>query len=150
MKRSPPSRPSPLRPVSLRPVSLRPVRVAALLLAAAPLLGGCSNLSRTFGFTHNSPDEFSVTTQAPLTMPPSDALHPPEPGASRPQTVAASQSAEEALIPSTALSSPGADGSMTRASSRWSSWPARRPRRESATRSARTAPPRRTRASLSG
>ena len=84
----------------------RPACATALLLAVAPLLGGCSNLSRTFGFAHNSPDEFSVTTQAPLTMPPSDALVPPQPGAPRPQAVSASRAAQEALVPATALGGP--------------------------------------------
>ena len=86
----------------------RPVCATALLLAAAPLLGGCSDLSRTFGFTHNAPDEFSVTTQAPLSMPPSDALVPPDPGAPRPQAVSESRAAQEALVPATALGSPAA------------------------------------------
>ena len=45
-----------------RPSLSRPACAGVLLLAAAPLLGGCSDLSRTFGFAHNSPDEFSVTT----------------------------------------------------------------------------------------
>ncbi len=86
-----------------RPSLSRPACAGVLLLAAAPLLGGCSDLSRTFGFTHNSPDEFSVTTQAPLTMPPSDALVPPQPGAPRPQAVSESRAAQEALVPATAL-----------------------------------------------
>ena len=84
----------------------RPACAGVLLLAAAPLLGGCSDLSRTFGFAHNSPDEFSVTTQAPLAMPPSDALVPPQPGAPRPQAVSASQGAREALVPATTLGGP--------------------------------------------
>ncbi|MGH7043656.1 MAG: DUF3035 domain-containing protein, partial [Acetobacteraceae bacterium] len=93
----------------IRPRSLRPVRLAAtLLLGAAPLLAGCSSdLSRTFGFTRSSPDEFAVTTQPPLSMPPDFAIRPPEPGVPRPQAVPASQAAEQALIPQSALGTAG-------------------------------------------
>ena len=61
-------------------------RVAAVL-AAAVLLAGCSSddLSRTFGLTRDAPDEFTVTTRAPLSMPPDYSLRPPRPGAPRPQ-----------------------------------------------------------------
>ncbi len=92
----------------IRPRSPRPFRLAAaLLLAAGPLLAGCSDLSRTFGFTRSTPDEFAVTTQPPLSMPPDFAIRPPEPGAPRPQSVPASQAAEQALIPQSALAGPG-------------------------------------------
>jgi hypothetical protein len=70
---------------------------AILIAAALPLiLAGCgADMSRTFGLTRDSPDEFTVTTRAPLSMP----------GASRPQELTAQQSAEAALAPDTALSS---------------------------------------------
>ena len=94
------------------PRSPRPARLAiALLLAAAPLLGGCSDLSHTFGFTRSSPDEFAVTTQPPLAMPPDFAIRPPEPGTPRPQAVPTSVAAEQALIPQSALAGPAASGS---------------------------------------
>lgn len=81
---------------------------ALMLTGALGLLGGCSTsqMSRTFGLTHASPDEFSVTTQAPLSMPPDFALRPPRPGESRPQNLAESRQAEQALLPQTALGSP--------------------------------------------
>lgn len=88
----------------MRPRFLRPARLAvALLLTATPLLAGCTDLSRTFGFTRSSPNEFAVTTQPPLSMPPDFAIRPPEPGTARPQVVPASQAAEQALIPQSAL-----------------------------------------------
>lgn len=83
----------------------RPARTArcslALLLGLAPLLAGCGgpDLSRTFGFSRASPDEFAVTTQPPLSMPPTDAIRAPEPGAPRPQEVSASAAAQAALMP---------------------------------------------------
>ena len=93
----------------IRSRSFRPILpAAALLLAAGLLLAGCSDLSRTFGFSRSTPDEFAVTTQPPLSMPPDYAIRPPEPGAPRPQAVPASRAAEQALIPQSALDGPGA------------------------------------------
>jgi hypothetical protein len=68
-------------------------------------LGGCgnNNLARTFGFVHDAPDEFMVTTRAPLAMPPSFALQPPTPGATRPQEQSEREKAEQALVPQMAL-----------------------------------------------
>src|SRR5215469_1772114 len=83
-----------------------------LFLAAARgllLLGlmGCSNdLSRTFGLTRDTPDEFTVTTRAPLSMPPDYSLRPPQPGATRPQEMSARRAAEAALAPQAALGPP--------------------------------------------
>jgi hypothetical protein len=83
-------------------------------LLAASVLTGCSlllaacgdgdSLSRTFGFTRDTPDEFTVTTRAPLSMPPDFALRPPRPGAPRPMEQSESRQAETALLPQTALS----------------------------------------------
>ena len=67
-------------------------------------LAGCStDVSRTFGLTRDTPDEFVVTTRAPLSMPPDYNLRPPQPGASRPQEMTAQQAAEADLAPQTAL-----------------------------------------------
>ena len=79
-----------------------------LLLAAALLplaLAGCGNndLSRTFGMTRDAPDEFQVTTRAPLSMPPDFMLRPPRPGAPRPQEMSPRQEAEATLAPQAAL-----------------------------------------------
>ena len=81
-----------------RPSRLRPLRLLPAL-ALAGLLAGCGGggLSRTFGFSRRSPDEFAVTTQPPLSMPPGYAIRAPEPGAPRPQTVSASAAAQAAL-----------------------------------------------------
>lgn len=56
---------------------------AALLLLALGL-GGCSSVKETFGFGRNSPDEFTVVKRAPLSLPPSYNLRPPQPGATGP------------------------------------------------------------------
>jgi hypothetical protein len=81
---------------------------AVLLGSALILLSGCSGdkLSRTFGLTRDAPDEYTVTTRAPLSMPPDYNLRPPRPGAPRPQEQSERQQAEEALVPQMALNTP--------------------------------------------
>jgi hypothetical protein len=86
----------------------------ALALAACGLApGGCSGdkFGRTFGFIRDAPDEFTVTTRAPLAMPPSYTLQPPTPGISRPQEQSERAKAEQALVPQMALGAPDAGGS---------------------------------------
>lgn len=87
-------------------------------MIASLLLAGCggSNLSRTFGFERDAPDEFTVTTRAPLSMPPDFNLPPPQPGAPRPQEMSTTQTAQvtvagaAALAPApSAADSPGQD-----------------------------------------
>jgi hypothetical protein len=83
--------------------------VFAVLAVTAGTLAGCSSgdsLSRTFGLTRDAPDEFMVTTRAPLSMPPDFSLRPPRPGAPRPMEQSERQQAEETLAPQTALGVP--------------------------------------------
>jgi hypothetical protein len=86
-----------------------PLTCAALALTAC---GGSDTLSRTFGLTRDTPDEFMVTTRAPLSMPPDFSLRPPRPGAPRPMEQSARTQAEEALVPQTALGAPQASESQ--------------------------------------
>ena len=71
------------------------------------LLAGCSggDLTRTFGLTRDAPDEFTVTTRAPLSMPPDFTLRPPQPGVARPQEETTTQEAETAVAGPAALAS---------------------------------------------
>lgn len=82
---------------------------AAAALVAMPLVSGCGgDTARTFGFTRDAPDEFQVTTRAPLSMPPAlGELPVPRPGADRPQELTQRQAAEAALVPGVALGQPG-------------------------------------------
>jgi hypothetical protein len=78
--------------------------VAALSLLLPLLAAGCGHdMERTFGLTRDAPDEFTVTTRAPLSMPPDYTLKAPQPGASRPQELSAQQAAEAALAPGAVL-----------------------------------------------
>jgi len=73
------------------------------------LLVGCGeNTARSLGFIRDAPDEFRVTTRAPLSMPPDMAggLPPPRPGAPRPMERSAREEAEAVLVPSLALRDP--------------------------------------------
>ena len=89
------------------PSSPRLVR-SVILGGTVILLAGCGSdkLSRTFGLTRDAPDEYTVTTRAPLSMPPDYNLRPPRPGAPRPQEQSERQQAEEALVPQLALAAP--------------------------------------------
>src|SRR3954454_1646571 len=84
----------------------RPAMAIALLAAAlaAPLAGCGPDTARNFGFTRDAPDEFQVTTRAPLSMPPAlGQLPTPRPGAERPQELSQRQAAEATLVPGAAL-----------------------------------------------
>lgn len=93
-----------MRTIHSSPRPLRPL----LLCSTLVLLAGCSSdrLARTFGLTRDAPDEYTVTTRAPLSMPPDYNLRPPRPGAARPQEQSERQQAQEALVPQMALDSP--------------------------------------------
>jgi hypothetical protein len=65
-----------------------------LCASAAVLLSGCSSLKGS----KKSPDEFAVTKEAPLVMPPDFSLRPPRPGAPRPTELNAQGQALEALF----------------------------------------------------
>ncbi len=87
------------------------LRSLPVLLAGGLLLGGCSdNMSRTFGLTRDAPDEFSVTTRAPLSLPPDFSIRPPRPGAPRPQEQSDREQAELTLAPQTAIDNVAAPG----------------------------------------
>lgn len=74
-------------------------RLLKLVLATALLaaLGACSGLRDTLGLNKKAPDEFSVVTKAPLTLPPDYSLRPPAPGSPPLQETQPRQAAESAL-----------------------------------------------------
>jgi hypothetical protein len=92
----------------------RAARRAALLVIGTAALSACSgnDLVRTFGLVRDAPDEFQVTTRAPLSMPPDFALRPPRPGEARPQEQSTRNAAESTLVPQAALAGP-ANGPST-------------------------------------
>lgn len=66
-----------------------------LMLAAA--VAGCAHHRRRLS-NGNSPDEFAISRNAPLIVPPDFALSPPKPGAPRALADDAQQNAAEALF----------------------------------------------------
>ena len=96
---------------------MRHSNLRLLMLGAALGLSACGGnsegLSRTFGLVRDAPDEFRVTTRAPLSMPPEYTLRPPRPGAARPQELSERQQAEQALVPQLALENAGTGARQT-------------------------------------
>jgi hypothetical protein len=79
-------------------------RAAALSLLVVPLLAGCGqDTARNLGFTRDAPDEFSVVTRAPLSLPPALGQLPvPRPGTARPQELQGGAAGEAILAPGAA------------------------------------------------
>lgn len=100
--------------MSPTPYRTRPSRPASLafvaLVATGFALVGCSGqeVERDFGLVRDAPDEYTVTTRAPLSMPPDARIAPPTPGADRPQEQSTRTQALETLAPDVALQ--GANG----------------------------------------
>jgi len=73
--------------------------VPTLVLAAAALsLGGCQSMRETLGMTRKPPDEFAVTTKAPLVIPPGYNLMPPAPGAAPTNSLQTDAQAQAAMF----------------------------------------------------
>jgi hypothetical protein len=80
-------------------------RAALPLLTVLLALSACGpDTARNLGFTRDAPDEFQVTTRAPLSVPPRlGDLPPPTPGSTRPQE---SRSAAAILAPGAVAGAP--------------------------------------------
>lgn len=94
-------------------LSLSRTRLPLLGLALAALtLAGCSDVRRSIGLDRQSPDEFSVVSRAPLTLPPSlQDLPKPRPGAARPQDSTPTQMAAGAVFGGASRGAKAAAGS---------------------------------------
>jgi len=74
------------------------LQAALALCLCTATLSGCDSLRNAAGLTKKSPDEFAVTTKAPLVIPPDFNLRPPRPGAPPSNTRDPSTNAEMALF----------------------------------------------------
>jgi hypothetical protein len=90
-----------------KPLSLLALGAVAL---GAGALGGCSAFENLGGGKKVSPDEFTIVSHSPLTMPPNAELRPPRPGEPRPQETSPSDQAKEALSPALANRTQQASG----------------------------------------
>lgn len=75
---------------------MRKAHTILMLASGAMLLGACSQGGSLFNRIR--PDEFAVSRQAPLVVPPDFSLMPPNPGAPRPQDLDSSKQALDALF----------------------------------------------------
>jgi predicted small secreted protein len=74
------------------------LRAALVLAVAATALAGCDTIRDAAGMDKSAPDEFAVTTKAPLVIPPDYNLQPPRPGAVPTNQVDPTEAAEGALF----------------------------------------------------
>ncbi|MBM3567045.1 MAG: DUF3035 domain-containing protein [Alphaproteobacteria bacterium] len=77
--------------------STRRIAAAFGLVVLSLSLGACEDTKKMLGMDKRPPDEFTVYSRAPLSMPPNYDLRPPAPGESRPQENKPSIEAEAAL-----------------------------------------------------
>ena len=77
-----------------------PTRLLAIGLACGLILGlgGCADPKKALGLGKRSPDEFTVVTRAPLSLPPEFALRPPQPGVQRPQELGPVETARQSVF----------------------------------------------------
>lgn len=80
--------------------------LALALLGAAT--GGCAGFGKAVGGGKNPPDEFAVTTKAPLVVPPDYSLRPPRPGETRPDELSAAERARQVLMGDATAAPPSA------------------------------------------
>ncbi|NQU61056.1 MAG: DUF3035 domain-containing protein [Rhodospirillales bacterium] len=69
-----------------------------LPLAAVALLSGCDSARKAFSSDKTAPDEFSVYSRPPLSLPPEYKLRPPAPGSNRPQIDSTKNLAKQAIL----------------------------------------------------
>jgi len=91
---------------------MRNTATFVLMLSGAALLSACGS---TGLLNRERPDEFAVSRQAPLVVPPDFSLTPPSPGAPRPQDRDASTQAMDALFGGPAPRSPVEGDTLSRA-----------------------------------
>ena len=72
--------------------------VTVTLVVGALALAACSNARSALGVDPVPPDEFTVVSKAPLTIPPDFNLRPPKPGAVRPQDQSPTVRARASLL----------------------------------------------------
>ena len=96
----------------MRKVYLVSAAVAMLALSAC---GGGNRAGVFAAGKHGAPDEFAVSRQAPLVIPPDFALVPPRPGAPRPQEADSSTEALQAMFGGEAARSAAEKGLLDKA-----------------------------------
>ena len=73
-------------------------KLSIALILGCLLCSGCSNPKKSLGLSRSAPDEFTVVSRAPLTLPPDYTLTPPIPGGSNPKEGSSSDIARQGLF----------------------------------------------------
>lgn len=68
------------------------------VLCSGLAVTGCGVTKDDIGLGREAPDEFSVVTRAPLSVPPDYALRPPSPGAQRPMEISTRDTARQTVF----------------------------------------------------
>jgi hypothetical protein len=87
------------------------LRFAGAMVLLGLATGGCG-IGKALGGNKNAPDEFAITTKAPLVVPPDYALRPPRPGERRPQELSPSERAQQVLLGDSTAAPPSAGEQM--------------------------------------
>lgn len=82
------------------------IKAGAAIVFLAGATSGCAGLGKAVGGGKNPPDEFAITTKAPLVVPPDYSLRPPKPGETRPDELSASERARQVLMGDVASAPP--------------------------------------------
>jgi len=77
---------------------MKHIRTFCLLTGTALLLAACSDAKKELGLQADPPDEFTVVTRAPLSVPPDYTLRPPRPGAQRPMELNVREEARKTVF----------------------------------------------------
>ncbi len=77
---------------------MKKTKAILLVAATAGILGACSDAKKELGLETTPPDEFSVVTRAPLSVPPDYTLRPPQPGAQRPMELSVRDEARKTVF----------------------------------------------------
>lgn len=87
-----------------------PIVAPVLAAVCALALAGCGGVRESMGAAKSGPDETAIATRAPLVVPATFDLKPPQPGAPRPQDADTAAAAQRVLGGGTARTAPASDG----------------------------------------
>ncbi len=74
------------------------IKILLFCGVGALALTGCESVKENLGYSKRAPDEFAVYQRAPLSLPPSYALRPPEPGSANPSSETTTAVARRSLL----------------------------------------------------
>lgn len=82
--------------------------ILTTVLCSGVALAGCGVTKDDIGLGREAPDEFSVVTRAPLSVPPDYHLRPPSPGAQRPMEISTRDAARQTVFGASDVAQSGA------------------------------------------